>query len=166
MSVSRILEGLSQDLWEEVRAQGETVMGLYFCVFNGDDEIDGVVVGPYADFGELRDYVVRELEGVQPGAKFPTFILHSDCHSDCDGEWSVDDAIKLLAEMEEIVSSMKARKPVPFVSEWQSKAARNIGLTPKSAFECFVDMDGEFVLMRIHDLVQVAVERRLPILFQ
>ena len=129
MPVPRIVDGVNQNLWEEVRAQGETVMGLYLCVFDGDDEIDGVEVGPYADFGELRDYVVRELEGGQAGAKFPTFILHSDC----DGEWSVNDAIKLLPEMEEIVSSMKARKPVPFVSEWQSEAARNIGLTPKTA---------------------------------
>jgi len=137
-------------------------MGLYLCVFEGDDEIDGVEVGPYADFGELRDYVVRELEGGQTGAKFPTFILHSDC----DGEWSVDDAIKLLAEMEEIISSMKTRKPVPFISEWQRKAAKNNGLTPKNAYECFVDVDGEFVLMRLHNLVRLAVERRLPILFQ
>ena len=137
-------------------------MGLYLCVFDGDDEIDGVEVGPYADFGGLRDYVVRELEGGHAGSRFPTFILHSDS----DGEWSVDDAIKLLAEMEEIVRSTKARKPVPFVSEWQSKAAKNIGLTPKSAFESFVDVDGEFVLLRIHNLVRVAAERRLPILFQ
>ena len=137
-------------------------MGLYLCVFDGDDEIDGVEVGPYKDFGELRDYIVRELEGGRAGTKFPTFILHSDR----DGEWSVEDATKLLAEMEEIISSMKARNPLPFVSEWQRKVAKNIGLAPKSAFECFVDVDGEFVLMRIHNLVRVALERRLPILFQ
>ena len=136
-------------------------MGLYLCVFDGDDEIDGVEVGPYADFGELRDYVVRELEGGRAGTKFPIFILHSDC----DGAWSVEDATKLVAEMEGIISSMKTRKPVPFASEWQRRVAKNVGLAPKSAFECFVDVDGEFVLMRIHNLVRVALDRRLPIYF-
>ena len=137
-------------------------MGLYLCVFDGEDEIDGVEVGPYADFGELRDYVVRELEGGKAGTRFPTFILHSDC----DGEWSVDDATKPLAELETIVSSMKVQKPVPFFSEWQSRVAKSVGLVPKSAFESFIDVDGEFVLMRIQNLVGVALERQLPILFQ
>ena len=137
-------------------------MGLYLCVFDGEDEIDGVEVGPYADFGELRDYVVRELEGGKAGTRFPTFIIHSDC----DGQWSVEDAAKLLAELETIVSSMKAQKPVPFVSEWQRNAARNVGLVPKSAFESFVDVDGELVLLRIQNLVRVALEHQLPILFQ
>jgi hypothetical protein len=148
-------------MWE-VRVEGKSLVGLYLCVFDGEDEIDGVEVGPYADFGALRDYVVRELEGGRAGTRFPMFILHSDC----DGKWSVEDATKLQAEMEEIISSMKARKPMPFVSEWQSRVARNIGLAPKSALECFVDVDGEFVLIRIHNLVKVALERRLPILFQ
>jgi Immunity protein 70 len=75
----------------------------HLCVFDGDDEIDGVEVGPYADFGGLRDYVVGELEGGQPGTKFPTFVLHSDC----DGEWSVDDTAKLLAQTEKIISSRR-----------------------------------------------------------
>jgi hypothetical protein len=148
-------------VWE-VRVEGEILVGLYLCVFDGDDEIEGVEVGPYADFGELRDYVVRELEGGKAGTRFPTFILHSDC----DGEWSVDDATKLSTELEKIVGSMKERKAVPFVSEWQSKVAKSIGLVPKSAFESFVDVDGEFVLMRIHNLVRVALEHQLPILFQ
>jgi hypothetical protein len=148
-------------MWE-VRGEGESLVGLYLCVFDGDDEIDGVDVGAYADFNALRDYVVRELEGGHAGIKFPIFVLHSDC----DGKWSVEDATKLLAELEEVVNSLKTRKPIPFTSEWQSKVARDIGLTPKSAFECFVDVDGEFVLMRIHNLVRVALERQLPILFQ
>jgi hypothetical protein len=148
-------------MWE-VRFEGEILVGLYLCIFDGDDEIDGVEVGPYADFGELRDYIVRELEEGKAGTRFPTFILHSDC----DGEWSVDDATKLLTELEEIGGSMKAQKPVPFVSEWKSKVAKNIGLVPKSAFESFVDVDGEFVLMRIQNLVRVALEHQLPILFQ
>jgi hypothetical protein len=137
-------------------------MGLYLCVFDGDDEIDGVEVGAYEDFNALRDYVVREPEGGHPGIKFPIFVLHSDC----DGKWSVEDATKLLAELEEIGNYLKTRKPIPFTSEWQSAVARDIGLTPKNALECFVDVDGEFVLMRIQNLVRVALERQLPILFQ
>lgn len=55
---------------------------------------------------------------------------------------------------------------MPFVSEWQSKVAKSIGLVPKTALESFVDVDGEFVLMRIHNLVRVALDHQLPILFQ
>jgi hypothetical protein len=70
-------------------------MGLYLCVFEGDEEVDGVEVGPYADFDKFRDCVVRALEGSSPGWKFPTLILHSDC----DGEWSPREAAKLEKEL-------------------------------------------------------------------
>ena len=137
-------------------------MGLYLCIFDGDDEIDGVDVGPYSDFGGLRDYVVRELEGGRAGSRFPTFILHSDC----DGEWSVTECARLRAELAEVIAAMQKQPPVPFVSAWQRNVAQEFGLVPKNAFESFVDVNADFVLERIQQLVDVALERRLPILFQ
>ena len=40
-------------------------MGLYLCIFAGDDgdeELDGMEVGGYDDFGEFRDLIARLLE--------------------------------------------------------------------------------------------------------
>jgi len=58
-------------------------MGLYLCIFDGEEDVNGVEIGSYADYNALRDYVVRELELGKAGTRFPTFVLHSDC----DGEW-------------------------------------------------------------------------------
>ena len=137
-------------------------MGLYLCVFRATDEIDGVEVGPYADFNALRAYVTLELENGQLGSKFPTFIIHSDS----DGEWSVADCVRLRTELSEIITEMRSKPSVPFVSDWQGGVAKSIGLSPKNALESFIDVDGEFVLERIQHLVGVALQHKLPILFQ
>jgi hypothetical protein len=138
-------------------------MGLYLCVFNGDDELNGVEVGAYADFNELRDYIIRTLENNVAGSRFPLLNLHSDS----DGEWSVSDCAKLSQELAEIESEMRLKPPVPYVSDWQKAVARAKGLAPSNnAFESFIDVDGEFVLERIGNLVNVALEHQLPIMFQ
>jgi hypothetical protein len=137
-------------------------MGLYLCIFDEDEEVDGVEVGLYSDFNALRGYVARELEGGNRGARFPTLMLHSDC----DGEWSLADCEKLVPELREIIVKMQARPPVEFASDWQKHVARSVGLAPRSAFESFIDVDGQFVLERMLNLASVALERCLPILFQ
>jgi hypothetical protein len=137
-------------------------MGLYLCIFDGDDELDGVELGLYADFGDMRDYILRELEGGKPGARFSVFSRHSDC----DGEWSVAECERLHGELAQIALDLKARPPHPFVSHWQAKVARSIGLVPQNAFEAFLDVDGEPALERLQRLVDVARKRQLPILFQ
>jgi hypothetical protein len=137
-------------------------VGLYLCVFEEDEEIDGVEVGHYSDFGALRGYVTRELEGGCAGTRFPTLIIHSDC----DGEWSPTDCHKLAGELAELAAEMRQQAPLPFASEWQKFVAKSIGLVPKNAFESFIDVDGEFLLDRLQRLVKLAVERNLPILFQ
>lgn len=137
-------------------------MGLYLCIFDADEEVDGVEVGRYADFNSLRDYVARELEAGSRGARFPTLMLHSDS----DGEWSVADCEKLIPELRDIIAQLQGRPPVDFVSDWQQHVARSVGLVPKSAFESFIDVDGQFVLERMLHLASVALERELPILFQ
>jgi|ERR1051326_1234157 hypothetical protein len=137
-------------------------MGLYLCIFDGDEEVDGVEVGAYADYNALRDYVVRELEAGRAGSRFPTFVLHSDC----DGEWSVSECQRLKNELAEISAALKQRPAVAFFSDWQRTVAKSIGLAAQNAFESFIDVDGEFLLERLQNLAKKAVERRLPILFQ
>lgn len=137
-------------------------MGLYLCIFDGDEDIDGLEVGSYADYNALRDYVVREFEQGKAGSTFPTFVMHSDS----DGEWSVEDCSKLRDELCAIVETMKTRPPVEFSSEWQRAVAKSVGLVPQNAFESFIDVDGEFLLERLQNLVEKSIARQLPILFQ
>jgi hypothetical protein len=137
-------------------------VGLYLCIFDGDEEITGVEIGAYADYNALRDYVVNELEHGKAGVRFPTFVLHSDC----DGEWSVTDCPKLEVELDEIAVALKARPAIAFSSDWQKVVAKSTGLRPANAFESFIDVDGEFVLERLQNLVKDALAHQLPILFQ
>jgi hypothetical protein len=44
--------------------------------------------------------------------------------------------------------------------------ADSIGLVPQNAFESFIDVDGEFLLERLQNLVKNALKHQLPILFQ
>jgi len=137
-------------------------MGLYLCIFEGDQDVDGVEVGAYADFNVLRDHIVGELEGGKAGSRFPTFVLHSDC----DGEWSVAECEALRGELAEMVTALQERPAIPFVADWQKAVAKSVGLKPQNAFESFIDVDGEFLLERLQNLVNNALTRRLPIMFQ
>ncbi|MGY3445344.1 MULTISPECIES: Imm70 family immunity protein [unclassified Bradyrhizobium] len=137
-------------------------MGLYLCVFADDEDIAGVEVGSYADFDFFRSYVVNELEGGKAGTRFPTLILHSDC----DGEWNVLECKKLADELDAVAEDARQRPAVAFPSEWQRTVARSIGLAPRNALESFIDVDGELLVERMRGLVDVALERQLPILFQ
>ncbi|MGD0096447.1 MAG: Imm70 family immunity protein [Terracidiphilus sp.] len=138
-------------------------MGLYLCIFDeNDQDIDGVEVGSYADFGMLRSYIVSKLEEGKAGARFPTFVTHSDC----DGEWSPSDCDKLHDELGEIAKQLRALSAIDFRSDWQKTVARALGLAPKNAFESFIDVDGEPLIERLQSLVESARKRNLPILFQ
>ncbi|NOK20592.1 Imm70 family immunity protein [Corallococcus carmarthensis] len=138
-------------------------MGLYLCVFEEDEELEGVEVGAYADFGAFRDHVTRELEPAgRVGSRFPTLIMHSDC----DGEWSAAECERLRDELATIAKELKARPAVAFTSEWQRNVAKSIGLVPQNAFESFIDVDGEFLIERLQGLAEFAIKRQAPILFQ
>ena len=137
-------------------------MGLYLCIFNEDEELEGVEVGSYADYNNLRNYVVDQLEAGNPGSRFPIFVLHSDC----DGEWPVKDCCDLCREFDEIARELRTRPPFSFPSDWQKKVIQLTGVTPQSAFESFIDVDGEYLIERLKNLVLAAIKYRLPILFQ
>lgn len=101
-------------------------MGLYLAVFDGDDEIAGVDVGPYEAFNQFRDCVIRELERGVVGARFPTLMNHSDC----DGEWTVSDCAALRDELRTIAVELRERPPVPFTPTGSEKSLTSAASTP------------------------------------
>jgi hypothetical protein len=90
-------------------------MSLYLCIFDNDEEIEGVDVGAYSDFDFFRKAVTDSLECGLTGSQFPTLNLHSDC----DGEWSVADCVDLENELGFIATAFIQLPPVPFNSVWQ-----------------------------------------------
>jgi hypothetical protein len=137
-------------------------MSLYLCVFDEDEELDGVDMGAYSDFGDFRNTIAKELERGKIGSRFPTLMLHSDC----DGQWDVESCEKLESELEVISAEFKERPPKLFFAEWQKNIAKQHGLCPGNLYDCFIDVDGEPLLERLLGLAQLAQRRQLPILFQ
>ncbi len=137
-------------------------MGLYLCVFDNDDEIEGVDVGSYSDFDFFRSSVTELLEGGIAGNKFPTLIIHSDS----DGEWSLTECESLRHELIAISSEFQQLPGIQFRAEWQQQVGKSLGLKPASLYESFIDVDGELLLDRLIRLCDVATERAMPILFQ
>jgi hypothetical protein len=137
-------------------------MGLYLCIFDEDEEIDGVEVGGYADFNRFRDCIARHLEKEGAGSRFPTLNLHSDC----DGEWSPSEAERLEKELVEIGDEFRRRQPIAIEPDWQKHVIRHHDLQIGTLYDCFFDVDGEPLIERLAGLARRSRERRLPILFQ
>jgi hypothetical protein len=137
-------------------------MGLYLCIFDGDEELEGVVAGPYENYDGFIDCVTRELEGGRAGSKFPTLILHSDC----DGEWSPGEAAALEKELVTISEAFRRRPPVPINSDWQRRVIERDGLQINCLYDCFFDVSGWPLLEGLIGLARLSVQRNLPISFQ
>lgn len=139
-------------------------MGLYLCVFGsdeGDEDLDGIEVGTYDDFDTFREEIHRRLEsGADWGAQFPVLLQHSDC----DGEWTVDECRALRNELATIRTALAAIDPKPYTG-WQSNAAEHAGHRPTDLGECFIDVDGEILLDRMADLAQLAIKTGRPVTF-
>jgi hypothetical protein len=137
-------------------------MGLYICVFDGEIELEGVEVGSYSDYGWFIREVIEKLENNKQGSLFPVLV----CHSDCDGEWSLDEIPKLRKELEVISVRFKEFPQIELFSEWQEQVAKSLGIHTTCLYECFFDVDGEPLLERLLGLCDVAKESQNPILFQ
>lgn len=138
-------------------------MGLYLAVFDGDEELEGVEVGSYADFGAFRETVADRLEAGTAGSRFPTLMIHSDC----DGSWSLEDAAQLQEEVSQIAEGLRRLPPLELKpGSWQGDVAKSLGIAPKNLYESFFDVDGEPLLERLADLVRVARTHDKEILFQ
>ena len=133
------------------------------CIFDGDEEVDGIEVGSYAEFGTIRELIRDELEHGQQGARFPTLQLHADS----DGEWSPSECRVLQQELQTVISELSRMPSRPAVMpEWKQELVKEQGAAPRNLAECFVDVDGEFLLSRMAALCELAIRKQLPILFQ
>ena len=137
-------------------------MGLYLCIFRDDVELDGVEVGSYADFGQFRDLIVAQLEDGEFGSRFPVLMSHSDC----DGEWTPEEAESLREELAVIENEFRQLPPIPLDAGWKQETARLFGIHPQTLYDCFFDVDGEPLLERLASLCSLARQDNLPILFQ
>lgn len=137
-------------------------MGLYLAIFEGDNELDGVEVGSYADFSAFRSAIATHLEGGVPGSRYPILMLHSDC----DGQWSSEDSAGLAAELMAITGVFMDLPAEPLGEGWKAELAKSLGLRPSNLYDCFFDVDGEPLLDRFMGLARLSIEGGLPILFQ
>jgi len=137
-------------------------MGLYLAIFDGDEEVDGLEVGSYDDFGVFRDTIAAAVEQGKPGSLCPVLMNHADSK----GEWSVADAGNLIAELEIIEAAMRIKPPLKFNSKWKEEVAKQFGIRPANLLECFFDVDGESLTGRLRALAETSIARNLPILFQ
>ncbi|HEX5998264.1 MAG TPA: Imm70 family immunity protein [Hyphomicrobiaceae bacterium] len=140
-------------------------MGLVLCVYedreNGVD-LDGFQVGSYSDFGAWRDFIAATLENGEWGSRFQTLMMHSDC----DGEWSAEACVALKRELQAIGAEMERLPALPFPAGWQRQVADELGLVPRSARECFINVDGESLVDALSRLADLAIRRGKSIHFQ
>ena len=137
-------------------------MGLYLCVFDGDEEIEGVEVGCYSDFNAFRESVIDVVERGNAGSVCPVLVQQPDS----DGEWSPDDARKLLDELSIIETAMGQQPATQFNSPWKNDVAKTFGIRPRNLLACFFDVDGEPLVARLRELARSSIETSSPILFQ
>jgi hypothetical protein len=139
-------------------------VGLVLCVYEdreSGDDIDGFQVGSYSDFGAWRDFIAAALENGAWGSRFPTLMMHSDC----DGEWTAEECVLLEGELAAIREEMAKLPVVQFPAGWQRQVADELGLTPQSALDCFINVDGENLVDAIARLAVLAIKLGKPIDF-
>jgi hypothetical protein len=157
-----VFAGIPQRACEVVANPEGVVVGLYLCVFAGDEELEGVEVGGYVDFDFFRSAVTELLERGLAGLKYPTLIIHSDS----DGEWSPAECARLKLELTDIATEFASLPSRPFQADWQKQVGKLLGLKPTTLYDSLIDVDGEPLIGRLQRLCEVAIENDEPILFQ
>ena len=136
-------------------------MGLYLCVFRGDEELEGVEVGGYDDFERFR-VTARELDR-RVFRRFSTLSAEVKPNT----HWSPREAARLSRELAALGDELRKLPPRPFAQgSWQEQVSRELGRAPTSLYDCFIDVDGEPLVERLLGLCRVSTDAREPILFQ
>jgi hypothetical protein len=144
------------------RLEGGNWGSVYLCIFDGEEEVEGVEIGSYADFGFFREGVTAVVENGKKGSRCPILINHHDS----DGEWSPEEAGRLVGELKLVANGFSKMPPVTFNSDWKKQVAASEGLEPRNLLECFFDVDGVPLVARLLDLAEKSDRLRLPIIFQ
>ena len=133
-------------------------MGLYLCIFTEDqeDEIGACDVGHYSDFGYFRDTIARHMKA----ADFPVLMTHSDC----DGEWMVEQLPVLIRELESIAARFRTLPPQEPQGAFEHTAEYRAGAT--SLYDCFHEVNGENLFEALIGLCRQGMSSQRPITFQ
>jgi hypothetical protein len=110
-------------------------MGLNLCIFTEDqeDEIGSCDIGHYSDFGCFRDTIARHLRA----SDFPVLMTHSDC----DGEWTLEEMPALIRELETIAAKFRTLPPEEPKEAFEHTAECRRGA--KSLYDCFHDVNDQ-----------------------
>jgi hypothetical protein len=136
-------------------------VGLYLCVFRGDEELLGVDLGSYEDFERLRN-AARARDG-RVFRRYGTLRVNITPTA----RWSPRDVARLASELTALREALRREPPVSFApGSCQAERARELGLAPASLADCFVDVDGRPLWDGLLALCRLSVEAREPILFQ
>ncbi len=137
-------------------------MGLYLCVYRGEEELAGVDVGSYADWEAFRNEA-RALDKRRVFRRFGTLRVNVSPTL----AWKPKAAAQLEKELADLGQELRRLPPrPPAEGTWQAEVARERGLQPRSLYDCYYDLEGEPLVDRLIALCRVAVETNEPILFQ
>ena len=131
-------------------------MTLYLCVFDEKEEVAGLLVGHYSDFGCFRDAVASRLGS----DRFPLLLEHSDC----DGAWEVGELRPLREELLALSEALAKQPPFEPVDAFEHTAERRVG--SRNMLESFHSVDGRQLVGALLDLCDDAIRVGHPILFQ
>jgi hypothetical protein len=133
-------------------------MGLYLCIFSEDheDELGSCDVGHYSDFGCFRDTIARHVNR----RNFPVLMTHSDC----DGEWTVEQLSALVRELETIAARFRTLPPEEPKGAFEHAAEDRVGAA--SLYDCFHDVNGENLFESLIGLCRQGISSKRPITFQ
>jgi hypothetical protein len=137
-------------------------MGLYLCIFDGDEDVDGIDVGAYSDWNTFIRAIIAHMENGLRGMGAPVLTLHGDS----DGEWSPAECAQLERTLDDIERIFSRSPPEPPQEGWQAKDAKRQGLRFTNLADCVFDVDGQNLITRLRDLAKLAQKLDRPILFQ
>ncbi len=119
------------------------------------EELAECEIGHYSDFDCFRLIISRHLDL----SRFPTLL----CHSDCEGEWTVEEIPMLVRELNEIAEAFKKLPAEQLGSAFEH--TRDVRIDAKCLYDCFHDVDGKNLFESLLELSAIAVECDRPITF-
>ena len=84
-------------------------------------------------------------------------------HSDCDGEWTLDEIPKLERELATIAETLRSLPPEEPQNAFEHTAEYRVNA--RSLYDCFHDVNGENLIDAILELCHAARENKRPITF-